>query len=237
MRNRELSGYDRLLSGNRGDRVAPFSTFVEMATKVASPPKALTIVDYGCGTGKALQSLVTEVELRGMRVIGLGLDNEIGERLKRIRLLQCDLNADEWPLSQLSVNAAISNKTAMFLVDKMRFLERVWSHLVVGGIAILEVDVGISGLTGLTPRIHTPRPFPALVSEQMQRGIEIVCWQAECPLIAVGNPPRDSCVVGMRRTSDSLKLAFGLQPVQSQAFRSEANEIESWGTETTYVDA
>jgi SAM-dependent methyltransferase len=235
MRNRPLDAYERLLQG-AGPAGMPLTTLVDGCRILNARMAPLTIVDLGCGGGQAILSLVASARSYGIEATGIGIDKEItnspasvaatgwGTALGvasdgtaavtssgfRVCFIRGDLD-DDWPLRERSVHLAISSKSAMFLKDKIRFLERVWASLVPDGLAILELDVG--DLNDPSPRIRTPKPLRDLVHEMSARGFGISMWQADCPLADTTDPAnltRRSCVLGMRRNRCDVRLSFGL---------------------------
>lgn len=168
-----------------------------------------------------------------------------------VKFMRADLSADGWPLEAMIVHLAMSSKTVMFFRDKLRFLERVWRSLVLGGVAVIEMDVGLpGGIGGDTPRIATPLPFADLLERERRKGREISA--SLCPLSGkthragvVASESDDQClhpkqsrlmmssyVITMRRNLES-ELRFGLSLKGCTPFEPGIKD-EDWGIVSHY---
>jgi SAM-dependent methyltransferase len=254
VKTRSLTDYDQLLNHQTPRSAFDASTFGEISS-LLKPGLRSTVVDFGCGAGRALLSLSFQAALSRKRLFGIGIDKHICPELfsknrpakynSSVRFIEYDLDSKKWPVSEESIGLAFSNKAAMFIGDKLKFLERVWSSLAIGGIGVIELDVSVIGSGEKTPRIVLPCPIESLIQRQVLGGKDIFVWFTSCPLSpeAVAQLPgartdggrlaRFSCVVALRRNTVS-KLDFGMRLIATMPFERSII-VESWGLQSHYV--
>jgi SAM-dependent methyltransferase len=259
MKARSLATYESLLFSGFSGNIGPFPPrFDDMLETLAANFGKVNVVDFGCGVGVALLSLVARAKALNLQVTGIGIDRgfknspdgvfpdssgalqciiqRYGSKILRspapvtrpplsARFVRVNLDRDKWPLQFRSIHIGMSSKLVMYLSDKLLFLENVWRSLVVGGVAIIEVDKGWpGGAAGPTPRILLPAPLPELLAQQRMNGITVV-----------GASWRNSYIVAMyRNTEAAMRLRMRL--VRSEPFNPKI-EGRDWGLISHYLSA
>jgi glycosyltransferase involved in cell wall biosynthesis/SAM-dependent methyltransferase len=213
------------------------------------PGERPLVVDLGCGVGVALLGLVATAARAGIEVTAVGLDrgfdgllhgdrfpdDEDGLRsivarhgarigdLDGVRLpsiLRLDLEVDPWPLGEGTVALAVSRTAVMYLADKLRFLERVYTVLRPGGVALIHFDHLRPGTRELTRLRPGAAGIDEILEEQRARGVEI--------------HGQGNFVIAMRRGAVPLSFPWRLSRAYPMAELTGGEE--PWGAVAHYAD-
>ncbi len=129
----------------RTDQLHSSLDFVErvLADDLAShiAQKTCTILDIGCGGGRALAELVDKIKAKNSQAFGIGLDlNPLFSADKYETTKPLVGSAKKIPLKTGSVDLAYSVATMQFVPDPLRAIEESYRVLTPGGHSILHFD-------------------------------------------------------------------------------------------------